>query len=86
MLILSNSDCRICAEALLGPLEASDQLDSADELKDWLDGFYSSPSEYLGELRIILKRIGPKSLDFEACKNVKDCLRYIDNAFKRVNG
>ena len=50
MLILSNSDCRKCAEALLSPLEVCDQFDSAIKLKEWLDGFYSSPSEYLGEL------------------------------------
>ena len=66
-------------------LDKVDETDLSNELKDWKDTFFTTSSEYLGELRVILCRIlkiGCKNLSNDIKTNIRLAISAINNSFK----
>jgi hypothetical protein len=67
-------------------LDEMNEKELKKELESWHDSFFTTSSEFLGELAIILKKvINSIALDKSIKKDTLVCLKAIDNAFLRAN-
>lgn len=78
----NNDDLRRFAETLSQDLELLGETVLANDLKNWSEEYFTTASEFLGELKLILERIKYlKSLDEITKKNVGDCITAINEVF-----
>lgn len=78
----SNDDIKKFVKELIKKMENAGESDIARELNDWDNDFFTTSSEFLGELKLILERIEQlEVLDSTTKKNVKDCIISINRAF-----
>jgi len=82
MIFNNNDDLKKFAMSLAQKLEGIGEKILAKDLKDWNHEFFTTSSEFLGELKLILTRINDlKALDGATKKDVKECIRAIEKAF-----
>jgi len=82
MKIDNNNDLKIFARELSSVLLRIGEKELANELAKWDEDFFTTSSEFLGELNLILKKIVVVNrLDERTKTNVEDCIRAIDAAF-----
>lgn len=82
MIFNNNEDLRKFARTLAQKMEAIDETVLADELKNWDGEFFTTSSEFLGELKIILEKIKAlKTIDDAIMRDVKECITSINKAF-----
>ncbi|MGB8451564.1 MAG: hypothetical protein WCD89_04460 [Anaerocolumna sp.] len=82
MMFNNNDDIKEFALNLVKTLEKLGEKAHADDLKAWSGEFFTTSSEFLGELKLILERISNlKLLDDITKKNVNECIRAINKAF-----
>jgi len=80
----SNADIKSFSKLLQETLVSIGEESLADELKEWDDGFFTTSSEFLGEMKLILEKIYVlRNLDEVTKKNVKACLVAINDAFSQ---
>jgi len=78
----NNDDLRRFAKLLSEKMESLGNSSMAHDLKEWNDTSFTSASEFLGELRMILERVKEfKAIDIELKQNVSDCIAAINKAF-----
>jgi hypothetical protein len=73
------------ASYLISELNKLDSTDYSNELNDWANTFYTTSSEYLGELRIILNKILNDS-DIKLPDEVKNSIELAINAINKAFG
>jgi hypothetical protein len=68
---------------VISELESENETIFSKELKGWSNTGFSSPSEFLGELRIILNTILNEhiKLNDELRENIRDAIKAINKAF-----
>lgn len=82
MIFNNNDEIKEFALNLVEILEKLGEKSYADDLKAWSGDFFTTSSEFLGELKLILERISNvKLLDDITRKNVNECIRLINKAF-----
>lgn len=78
----NNDEIKEFALNLVEILEKIEERSHAHELKAWSGEFFTTSSEFLGELKFTLERISNvKLLDDITRKNVNECIRVINKAF-----
>jgi len=78
-----NSDIKEFSEKLEMKLFESGESSLSNGLHEWNMNFFTTSSEYLGELKIILEEIYIlKSLDNETRQDIRECLLAINKAFQ----
>ena len=82
MMFNNNEEIKEFALNLVEILEKIGEKSHANELKAWSGDFFTTSSEFLGELKLILERISTvKLLDDITRKNVNECIKVINKAF-----
>lgn len=82
MIFSNNGDLKNFAISLAEKLEGIGEKILSKDLKDWNNEFFTTSSEFLGELKLILARVNDiKALDGATKKDVKECIRLIEKAF-----
>lgn len=82
MIFNNNDEIKEFALDLVEILGKIGEKSHAYELKAWSEEFFTTSSEFLGELKLILERISNvKLLDDITRKNVNECIRVINKAF-----
>lgn len=77
----SNQDLRLFAKFLAEKMESMGHHSIAHDLREWNETAFL-PSELLGELRIILKRVESlNDIDPKLKQQVNDCIVAINRAF-----
>ena len=77
-----NSEIRKFALELIKILEKTGEKNYANELKAWSGEFFTTSSEFLGELKFILEKISKlEILDNDTKKAIHECIKTIDKAF-----
>ena len=76
----SNQELRDFASILCDELKLNDELELANELRMWNEDAFTSSTEFLGELMLILERIklSPKMLSMKS--QLEECLATIKKA------
>lgn len=78
----SQADVKVFGKTLQERLLSMGEASLANELREWDGGFFTTSSEFLGEMKLILEKISVlKSLDDVTKKNVQGCLSAINQAF-----
>ena len=83
MIINNNEDLKIFAQKLARDLEKGGDIELAKELSLWTEDFFTTSSEFLGELKLILEKV--KALKYLTNSNqndVEECLNLINKAFR----
>ena len=77
----NNDDLKNFALNLSKGLERKGECVLAKELEGWSTEFFTTATEFLGELKLILMRIKDLQVLDQATKNdVKECIRTIEKA------
>lgn len=75
----NNDDLKKFALSLSKSLERIGECVLAKELEDWNNEFFTTSTEFLGELKLILIRINDlQVLDGATENDVKECIRTIE--------
>ena len=83
MIFDDNFTLKEFAILLIKNLEDKEEYVLKEELIGWLNCSYTSSSEFLGELNLILKKVKNfAALDQKTRNNVIDCIAAIDEVFK----
>jgi len=86
MVFNSNSDIKEFAKTLIESLEGINEITLKEELIAWTETFFTTSSEFLGELKLILKKVEElEALDSNVREEVKECIKVIDEAFANAN-
>lgn len=80
----SMEDVKEFVELLIEKLDSIDEYLFANELKEWKNTYFTTSSEYLGELTIILKKIldQPINLDRKTKNLITKCIYVLKKALK----
>lgn len=81
----NNDEIKDYVKELKKKLVSIGENEFLDELVNWEDTFFTSSSEFLGELRIVLEKIQAHnipSLEGNAQKQIRSCIKAINKAFK----
>ena len=77
----NNDDLKKFALNLSKELDRIGESKLAKELEGWSDEFFTTSTEFIGELSLILMRINDlQVLDKVAENNVKECIKTIEKA------
>lgn len=77
-----NQGLKEFSKTLSQRLECIGEKEFANELNDWDKQFFTTSSEFLGELKIILDKIRDlKTLDDFTKKEIRNCIAVINKAF-----
>lgn len=78
----NNDEIKAFVLNLVEILEKIGEKSHAYELKAWSGEFFTTSSEFLGELKLILERISNvKLLDDITRRNVNECIKVINQSF-----
>ncbi len=79
---INNEELKIFSIALIDKLKLIGESEFADELVIWKDQFFTTSSEFIGELKLILQKIYIiKGLDAETRKDIQEYILLINKAF-----
>jgi hypothetical protein len=84
MTFSNNDEIKYFVKELKQKLVSIGENEFLDELVNWEDTFFTSSSEFLGELRTILEKIEAQnipSLKGNTKKQIKSCIKAINKAF-----
>ena len=76
----SNQELRDFASVLCEELKLNDELELANELKMWDEDAFTSSTEFLGELMLILEKVILSSKIFSMKPQIEECLATIKTA------
>jgi hypothetical protein len=85
MTFSNNDEIKYFVKELKQKLVSIGENEFLDELVNWEDTFFTSSSEFLGELRTILEKIEAQnipSLKGNTQKQIKSCIKAINKAFE----
>ena len=78
----NNDDLRNFSEILTTKMESIGEMLLSIDLKNWSEDSFTTSSEFLGELKLILVRIKQlDTLDLSTKQDVDDCIKAINRAF-----
>lgn len=84
MTFKNNDEIKDFVKELKRKLESIGENEFFDELANWEDTFFTTSSEFLGELRIVLEKIEAQnipSLKGNTQKQIRSCIKAINKAF-----
>jgi|BioPla2DNA2_1021312.scaffolds.fasta_scaffold18990_2 hypothetical protein len=84
MTFSNNDEIKYFVKELKQKLVSIGENEFLDELVNWEDTFFTSSSEFLGELKTILEKIEAQnipSLKGNTKKQIKSCIKAINKAF-----
>ena len=84
MTFSNNDEIKYFVKELKQKLVSIGENEFLDELVNWEDSFFTSSSEFLGELKTILEKIEAQnipSLKGNTKKQIKSCIKAINKAF-----
>jgi len=84
MTFQNKDDLKRFAKRLKDKLESIGENSLANQLHEWDEEFFTTTSELLGEMRLILEKTQHlRSLDEVTKREVKDCIAAINKAFEQ---
>lgn len=84
MTFSNNDEIKNFVKELKQKLISIGETKLSDELMNWEDTFFTSSSEFLGELKIVLEQIEARnipSLKGKTQKQIESCIKAINKAF-----
>jgi len=81
----NNNSIKEFVRTLIITLDSINEIMLTKELKEWRDCAFTTSSEYLGELRTILKKVeNITTLDVKVKNDINCCIATIDKAFEET--
>lgn len=81
-MLKSNQELREFALNIYEELKLNNEYKLSNKLIAWNENTYTSSSEFLGDLMLILKGVLQLSIDLKLKSEVEDCLFAIEKLFK----